>query len=201
VKRVVDVVFGAVILVALSPVMAAAALIVRLTSRGPILFRQTRSGLHGEPFEMLKFRSMRTASDESIHQAYVTQLLTADPGAQMIARKLQRDPRITRWGALMRRFSIDELPQLINVLRGEMSLVGPRPALPYEVELYNPEHLRRLDVRPGLTGLWQVSGRNMLTMIEMLELDVRYVETLSVRLDFRIICETVRVIIRGDGAA
>ena len=200
-KRFVDVVVGTAILIAVSPLLVVTALIIRLTSRGPILFRQTRIGVHGAPFEMLKFRSMRLASDVSIHQAYVTELLKAGPETQTVAHKLERDPRITRFGRLIRRFSIDELPQLFNVLRGEMSLVGPRPPLPYEVELYDPKYHRRFDVRPGLTGLWQVSGRNLVSLRTMLELDVRYVETRSLFLDFRILVQTMRVVIRGDGAA
>lgn len=200
-KRCFDVVVAAAILVVVSPVLAAALVIVRLTSRGPVLFRQTRIGLRGEPFEMLKIRSMRMGSDETIHQSHVTRLLTADPAEQLVAHKLRDDTRVTRWGSIMRRFSIDELPQLFNVLVGDMSLVGPRPPMPYEVEFYQPRYQRRFDVRPGITGLWQVSGRNKLSMHEMLELDVRYVETRSLALDLRILWRTLPATLRGDGAA
>ena len=199
-RRAVDIFLAGALIVGVSPVLAIAALAVRLTSRGPILFRQTRIGLHARPFEMLKFRSMFESSDQSIHQEYVTQLL-ADATGTTIARKLERDARITKCGAVMRRFSIDELPQLFNVLRGDMSLVGPRPPLPYEVELYDAKYLRRFDVRPGITGLWQVSGRNLLSMTEMLELDVRYVETRSLKGDLGILQRTLRVVLRGDGAS
>jgi lipopolysaccharide/colanic/teichoic acid biosynthesis glycosyltransferase len=175
---------------------------IRITGRGPILFRQERVGLHERRFVMLKFRSMRPCSDEALHREYVTTLLTSGRTEQSVqgAYKLHDDPRITAVGRVLRQWSFDELPQLLNVVRGEMSIVGPRPALPYEVDLYSDRHRRRFLVRPGITGLWQVSGRNRLTMSEMLDLDVEYVERKSLRLDLRIIAGTVPAMIRGDGA-
>jgi lipopolysaccharide/colanic/teichoic acid biosynthesis glycosyltransferase len=200
--RVVDLVLALTALVALAPLLLAVALAVRATSRGPVLFRQERVGLNGEPFMMLKFRSMYRSVSDTPHREYVTGLLNgaidgAGPGG---AYKLHRDPRVTPVGRFIRRYSLDELPQLLNVVRGEMSLVGPRPALPYEVPLYRSDHLRRFDVPPCITGLWQVSGRNKLTMTEMLDLDVEYVERKSLAVDLAILARTIPALLRKDGA-
>jgi len=175
---------------------------VRLTSRGPALFRQERVGLRGEPFTMLKFRSMVVDNDDSAHRELCTRQLLGeeDSSAEDGVYKLEDDPRVTPVGRWLRRLSLDELPQLINVVRGDMSIVGPRPALQWEVDLYRPEHLRRLAVRPGITGLWQVSGRNRLSMLEMLDLDVRYVNEWSFWEDVRILLATPSALLRGDGA-
>lgn len=203
VKRGLDVVAAALLLVLLLPTMLMIALAVRLTSRGPVLFRQERCGHGGRPFEMLKFRSMRVDCDDEVHRRYVTALLTQDAapdGGAAGVYKLTRDPRVTPLGRLLRRTSLDELPQLLNVLRGDMSLVGPRPALPWEVELYDSHHRRRLEVPPGLTGLWQVSGRSLLTMRQALELDVAYVDRCSTLLDLRILLRTPAAVCRRSSA-
>jgi lipopolysaccharide/colanic/teichoic acid biosynthesis glycosyltransferase len=202
-KRSLDVVASLLLLILLLPVLVLLALAVRLTSRGPVLFRQERVGRYGRPFVMLKFRSMRVDSDDEAHRAYVTRLLTeAVPpdGGESGVYKLARDPRITRVGALIRRTSLDELPQLINVLRGDMSLVGPRPALDWEVRLYEEGHWRRFEVVPGLTGLWQVSGRSALTMRDALDLDVRYACERRLGLDLRILLRTPRALLWHSSA-
>jgi lipopolysaccharide/colanic/teichoic acid biosynthesis glycosyltransferase len=198
-KRVLDITLATVLLVLFAPVLLVAAVLVRVTSRGPVLFRQTRVGRAGETFRMLKFRTMRDGCDEGAHRDYVRQLLAEEAEAHQGLYKLVDDPRITRVGAGLRRLSIDELPQLINVLKGDMTLVGPRPALPFEAELFpdwaNPRYL----VAPGLTGLWQVSGRNRLTMLRGLELDVEYVERRSLVIDLLILLRTVPAVL-GRGA-
>lgn len=201
-KRGLDVILSAAALLVLSPLLLILAAAVRATSPGPALFRQERVGLHGQPFVALKLRTMVVDNDDTAHRELCTrQLLGEDDAATSDgAFKLEEDPRITPLGSWLRRLSLDELPQLINVARGEMSLVGPRPGLQWEVDLYRPEHLRRLAVRPGITGLWQVSGRNQLNMLEMLDLDVRYVEEWTPALDLRIIAMTPIVLFRGDGA-
>lgn len=199
-KRLVDLTLATVALLAALPLMAAAAVAVRATGR-PVLFRQTRIGRGGRQFTLLKLRTMHAGTDDDIHRTYVTHLLDgAAPQQQDGMYKLSRDPRVTRVGAFLRRTSIDELPQLLNVLRGEMSLVGPRPALPYEVELYDERQRTRLDVKPGITGLWQISGRSELTMREALELDVVYAQEQSMLLDLRILIRTVPVVLSMRGA-
>jgi lipopolysaccharide/colanic/teichoic acid biosynthesis glycosyltransferase len=182
--------------------MILAAVLVRCTSPGPVLFRQARIGLHGQPFVMFKFRTMRDGcSDEPLRELNLAELQgNADPGTSDGIFKLENDPRVTAAGRVLRRFSIDELPQLFNVLRGEMSLVGPRPALPWEVELFTPEQRRRHECVPGITGLWQVSGRNRLSMREMLDLDLLYVERRSTLLDVRILLRTPLVVLFDIGA-
>jgi lipopolysaccharide/colanic/teichoic acid biosynthesis glycosyltransferase len=153
---------------------------------------------------MLKFRTMRVDNDDAVHRAYVTRLLTEDAppdGGVEGVYKLVHDPRITPVGRWLRLSSLDELPQLWNVLRGEMSLVGPRPALAWEVALYRPEHRRRLVVKPGLTGLWQVTGRSTLTMLQALDLDVEYVERRSLALDLALLVRTGPALLRRSTAA
>jgi lipopolysaccharide/colanic/teichoic acid biosynthesis glycosyltransferase len=201
-KRIIDVLASVTALTVASPIMLVLALLIRATSPGPALFRQERVGVAGKPFTAFKFRTMVVDNDDSAHRELCTRQLLGESDAETSdgVYKLETDPRITRVGVWLRRLSLDELPQLINVLRGEMSLVGPRPGLQWEVDLYRPEHLRRLAVRPGITGLWQVSGRNRLSMLEMLDLDVRYVEEWSPGLDLRIIATTPAVLLRGDGA-
>jgi exopolysaccharide biosynthesis polyprenyl glycosylphosphotransferase len=176
-----------------APVLAAIALAVRLDSPGPALFRQTRVGARGEEFEMLKFRTMCVDAEARLAE------LKGDAGNDVLF-KMRHDPRITRIGGLLRRYSLDELPQLINVLRGEMSLVGPRPPLPSEVAGYAADAVRRLRVQPGLTGLWQVSGRSDLSWDESLRLDLWYVDNWSLVLDLQIIFRTARAVLRGQGA-
>lgn len=201
-KRMLDVTVASSALLILSPFVVVVAALIKLTSRGPALFRQERVGLHGEHFTIFKFRTMNVDNDDSAHREIVSAQLTGanDVGTTDGIFKLEDDPRVTTVGAWLRRFSLDEVPQLINVVRREMSIVGPRPAIQMEVDLYQPRHLRRLDVRPGLTGLWQVSGRNRLSMLEMLDLDIRYVEEWSPTLDLKIIAATPGVMLRSDGA-
>ncbi len=198
-KRAFDLALGSLLLVLSSPILLVLALLVRLTSPGPALFRQTRVGGHGRTFQMYKFRTMRTGCSEQVHREYVFRLLT-DPLAQAVAAhaglyKLVDDQRVTRLGAVLRKTSLDELPQLINVVRGHMSLVGPRPMLPWEIELLGPVHRQRLNVPAGITGLWQVSGRSRLTMTEALDLDVEYVRRAGIMLDLWILVRTVFVVL------
>jgi lipopolysaccharide/colanic/teichoic acid biosynthesis glycosyltransferase len=203
VMRALDLSIAVLALIALSPLMLLIALLIPITSRGPILFRQTRVGHLGQPFVMLKFRSMLADCDDRLHRDFVTRMLTAQGGAPTAQEgrfKLSHDPRITRIGTLLRRTSLDELPQLFNVLRGEMSLVGPRPALAWEVELYQEHHHLRFSVRPGMTGLWQVRGRNLVSMDQALDLDVTYVHHRTLRLNLWILLMTLPTILRGDGA-
>jgi lipopolysaccharide/colanic/teichoic acid biosynthesis glycosyltransferase len=204
IKRLMDVMGSLVALVILSPVFVAVAAAIRLSSPGPVLFRQRRVGQHGVPFELLKFRSMHVDSDPTIHKEYVTKLVTgtADKqptnGSGQGVYKLTADPRVTRIGLLLRRSSLDELPQFINVLKGEMSLVGPRPPLWYEVEAYDLWHRRRvLEARPGITGLWQVNGRNRVNFDDMVRLDLTYAQTWTPWLDLKILLRTPIAVIEG----
>lgn len=198
-----DAALALLLLIALAPLLLAVALLVRLGDDGPALFHQERVGKHQRLFVMYKFRTMRTDTDPALHREYVTRSLTggdAPHGGEAGVYKLAKDPRVTRVGRFLRRTSIDELPQLFNVLKGDMALVGPRPALHYEIELYRPGHLRRFEVRPGITGLWQVRGRSTVPMDQALDLDVEYVRTRGVWLDLRILVRTVGVVLHGFGA-
>jgi lipopolysaccharide/colanic/teichoic acid biosynthesis glycosyltransferase len=200
--RAVDVVVAGLALAVLAPVMAFIAAVVAYTSRGPALFKQVRLGEYGRPFVMYKFRTMYVDSDDRLHREYVRWLLqepAASAGGAEGLYKLVDDPRITPVGRWLRTTSLDELPQLLNVLRGEMSLVGPRPVLPWEAELFSPRHHKRFLVRPGLTGLWQTSGRNRLTMTQALDLDVQYVEEQCLRLDLAILLRTIPVVLGRKG--
>jgi len=206
-KRAIDVVLSLVGLVTLLPLLLLIALLVKLTSRGPVLFRQQRVGRFGVPFTFLKFRSMYINNDPSIHREYVAKLISgnadvAQPGnAKAATYKIINDPRITPLGRFLRKSSLDELPQLVNVLKGDMSLVGPRPPLPYEFDRYRTWHKRRVvEVKPGITGLWQVMGRSRTTFDEMVRLDLRYVRSWSLGLDFRILLETPRAVLSAEGA-
>ena len=202
-KRGLDLGASGLALIVLSPVMAVIAFAVRWSSPGPILFRQQRIGRGGRPFMLFKFRSMDVAADEDEHRAYVSRLLRRPNGAhgtQTGARAWQpiaADRRVTRVGSFLRRSHLDELPQLLNILRGDMSLVGPRPPIPYEVELYEPWHMRRLSVLPGLTGLWQATGWGRLTFDEGVRLDVEYVDRRSFLLDVWILARTAWQILTG----
>lgn len=201
IKRAVDVVGAAVLLAVMGLPMLTISLVVRLTSPGGVLFRQQRVGMDGKTFELLKFRSMTAGASDQIHRDFMFQMLSdkaTSEGGSGNFFKVADDPRITKIGRLLRRFSLDELPQLLNVLRGDMSLVGPRPALAYEVDLYEDWQRRRLDVLPGMTGLWQVSGRSRLSPADMLRLDVHYAETWSMFTDLLIILKTIPAILRDD---
>ncbi|MGY4543808.1 exopolysaccharide biosynthesis polyprenyl glycosylphosphotransferase [Arthrobacter sp. UYNi723] len=193
-KRLFDVAGSAVLIVIASPVMAAVALLVKLDGRGPILFRQERVGIEGKHFRMLKFRSMVVDAEEQLAE------LTHQNEGSGVLFKIKNDPRITKVGGRLRRYSLDELPQLFNVLSGSMSLVGPRPPLPREVEAYEQDVRRRLLVKPGLTGLWQVSGRSSLSWQDSVRLDLYYVENWSMAGDFIILLRTVRAVFHKTGA-
>jgi lipopolysaccharide/colanic/teichoic acid biosynthesis glycosyltransferase len=199
-KRLLDIVLAASGLILMAPLMLLVAALVRSTSPGPVLFRQIRIGLHEQPFVMFKFRTMRDGCADAQHREMNLAELrgSADPGTSDGVFKLEDDPRVTAVGRFLRRFSIDELPQLFNVLRGDMSLVGPRPALPWEVEFFTPDQRRRHECVPGITGLWQVSGRNRLSMPDMLALDVLYVERRSLLLDLWILLRTPRAVLLDD---
>ena len=202
-KRLLDLALAGIGLVVLIPLLAAIWLAVRLTSPGPGVFRQERLGLHKQPFTMYKFRSMATGNSDAGHREYVrTMLLAGDEAGKRVngLYKLDGDPRVTRLGAWLRRTSLDELPQLVNVVKGEMSLVGPRPVLAWEAELFRPEAMARFEARPGLTGLWQVSGRNRLTMPQALALDVEYVRRQTLWLDLTILARTLPAQLRRGAA-
>ena len=193
-------------LVLLSPVMLITALVIKLSSPGPAIFTQTRVGQRGVPFTFYKFRSMHLDTEEGIHREYITRFINgrheeSNQGTEeQPLYKLKSDPRITWIGRIIRKTSIDELPQLFNVLKGDMSLVGPRPPLPYEVEQYQSWHLRRiLEMKPGMTGLWQVEGRSETSFDNMVRLDLRYVRTWSLTFDVRILIRTVKVVLLSGG--
>jgi exopolysaccharide biosynthesis polyprenyl glycosylphosphotransferase len=194
VKRTFDLVVGALIIVVGLPVWLVLALVIKLDSRGPVLYRQTRIGRGGEPFEMYKFRSMTDGADR------VRDQLAVDNEASGPLFKMRADPRITGVGMWLRKFSIDEFPQLLNVMRGEMSIVGPRPPLPGETGEYSSHHWRRMEVPPGMTGLWQVSGRSRLTFDEMIRLDLFYIENWSVGFDIGLILRTIPAVVFARGA-
>jgi lipopolysaccharide/colanic/teichoic acid biosynthesis glycosyltransferase len=199
-KRVMDVVLSLVLIIILAPLLLLLWCLVRSTSAGPAVFRQERMGRNMRLFTMLKLRTMYVGNHDQIHRNYVTHLMSADRPAAAGADglfKLDQDPRVTRLGTWLRRSSLDELPQLFNVLHGEMSLVGPRPVLPWEAELFEERYRPRYLVKPGITGLWQVSGRSRLTMREALELDVEYALRRSIALDLIIILRTVPAVLRG----
>jgi lipopolysaccharide/colanic/teichoic acid biosynthesis glycosyltransferase len=200
VKRLLDVVMALLLLAALLPVLGVVAMLVGLSSSGPILFKQRRLGRGGQEFWFYKFRTMVDGNDPADHRAYTHALIRGQAQPVRGAFKLADDPRVTPLGAFLRRYSIDEFPQLINVLLGHMSIVGPRPPLPYEAELYGPLEWQRLAVTPGLTGLWQVSGRSRLTFEEMIELDLEYIDRWSLWLDVLIIIRTPLAMLAGDGA-
>lgn len=195
VKRVMDVVAAATALLLLAPLFALLAMAIRLSSDGPIIFRQTRVGLQGRPFTMLKFRSMVVDAE-----ARLAELQAERDAGNDVLFKIKDDPRVTPIGRIMRRYSLDELPQFVNVLRGDMSLIGPRPPLPAEVELYEDRVNRRLLIKPGITGLWQVSGRSNLSWEDSVKLDLSYVENWSVTGDLLILLKTIRAVFRSEGA-
>lgn len=202
-KRLLDLAVAGLALLLLGPLMVAIGILVRLTSRGPAIFAQERIGQGGRPFVLHKFRTMYARAGDEAHRAYVQRLLTDEQppdGGRPGVYKLADDPRVTPLGRWLRRTSLDELPQLVDVLAGHMSIVGPRPVLGWEVELFEPRHLERFRVRPGMTGLWQVSGRSHLGMREALDLDVAYARRHSHRLDLAILARTVPVVLRGGGA-
>ena len=206
-KRVMDVAGSILALFCFLPAFLAIASAIKVTSKGPIFFRQRRIGQHGKSFVFLKFRSMQANNDAAIHREYVQKLIAGKADKQPSAEngdgvyKLTQDPRITKIGAFLRKTSLDELPQFINVLKGEMSLVGPRPPVPYEVEAYDIWHRRRLlEAKPGITGLWQVSGRSRVKFDDMVRLDLRYARTWSPWTDVKILWRTPGAVVLGNGA-
>ena len=207
IKACVDVAGSLIGLAILSPLLLLIGAGVKMTSKGPVFFRQQRIGQYGRPFTFLKFRSMHTSNNHAVHQEYVKQFIAGAANCNRATEgnkstfKLTNDPRITPLGRFLRKTSLDELPQLINVVKGDMSLVGPRPPIPYEVNCYDIWHKRRLlAVKPGITGLWQVTGRSRTTFDEMVRLDLKYGDTWSLLLDLKILLNTPRAIFSGDGA-
>lgn len=209
-KRVMDIVGSGLLLLVLSPILGAVALLIKLTSKGPVIFEQERLGQFGKRFKIRKFRTMYVDNDSKIHREYVQSFITGkgkaekDDDANIVepaVYKITDDPRVTPVGKFLRKTSLDEFPQFWNVVRGEMSLVGPRPPLPYEFEVYDLWHRRRvLEVKPGVTGLWQVMGRSRTCFDDMVRLDLRYSQHWSIWLDLKILLATPRAVFLGDGA-
>lgn len=201
-KRIFDLIGAVIGLILSGPIILVIAILIKFTSKGPILFKQTRIGKNGKPFTYYKFRTMYTDFSKERQNEYVQKLIGGELGEKVgnIIYKLSKDPRITPIGRFLRKTSLDELPQLFNVLKGDMSLVGPRPALPYELEFYNDWHKERLKVKPGITGLWQVSGKSMTTFNEMIKLDIMYIKNQSLFFDIKIIIKSIFFIFINKGA-
>lgn len=199
-KRLFDLAVAGLLLLVLSPLLILVSIVIKLTSRGPVLFRQARVGYLGEPFTMLKFRSMVCGTDDHALREQIRREMARECVAARGSFKLPVDHRVTSIGRWIRRTSVDELPQLINVIRGEMSLVGPRPCLQWEHELFEPEFRRRVEVPPGVSGLWQTNGRSTVDTRQMLALDLKYLECRDFKLDVSICFQTLSVVARGDGA-
>jgi exopolysaccharide biosynthesis polyprenyl glycosylphosphotransferase len=203
VKRIVDIVLAAAGIIMLSPFLVVVAIAIKLSSPGPVLFSQTRIGKDGQPFEFYKFRSMHVANDDGKHKAYVQQFIKQNKASSeksdIKVFKITDDPRIFKFGKFIRKTSIDEFPQLYNVIKGDMSLVGPRPCLPYEWECYEEWHKRRLDIMPGCTGIWQALGRSSVSFEEMIILDLYYRSNMQLWLDIKIVLQTFPVIFLGKG--
>ncbi len=202
VKRAMDLFFSALVLVGGAPLFLFLALAVKCSSRGPVFFRQTRLGKNGIPFTFYKFRTMHHNNDESVHRSFAQSFINGKMESHQGGRvfKMISDPRVTRIGTFLRQSSLDELPQFWNILKGEMSLVGPRPPIHYELDHYQDWHKDRLKAKPGLTGLWQVSGRSRVPFDEMVMLDLHYITHWSLAMDLRIIFKTIPVLLKGDGA-
>jgi len=205
VKRAFDIVAVLAASIVLLPVCLVIAVLVKRSSPGPVLFVQERLGRNGRPFRFYKFRSMRHDADDAIHRQFAAMFINGDEdgcrasNGGKVGFKLEEDPRVTPIGRWLRRTSLDELPQLLNILKGDMSLVGPRPPIAYEIENYQPWHLERLKVTPGLTGLWQVMGRSQVSFDEMVHLDLHYINHWTLLLDLRILLRTIPVVVRGTG--
>jgi lipopolysaccharide/colanic/teichoic acid biosynthesis glycosyltransferase len=206
-KRGVDILGSIIGIVIFMPVMLITALAIKVTSPGPVIFKQIRLGKQGTPFTFYKFRSMHVNTDDQIHRNYIRDFIKGhhekvnQGDAEEPLFKIKFDPRITRIGRFIRKTSIDELPQFFNVLKGDMSLVGPRPPLPYEAEKYEPWHLRRiLEMKPGITGLWQVEGRSKTGWDDTVRLDIRYIQNWSLLIDLKILLKTVKVVLKCRGA-
>jgi lipopolysaccharide/colanic/teichoic acid biosynthesis glycosyltransferase len=205
-KRALDVVGSIAALILLSPLFLIVAALIKLTSPGPVIFRQQRIGQGGVPFTFYKFRSMRVGNDDRVHREFVASLIDGKPTSGEVAGaggqfKMKADPRVTRIGRFIRKTSIDEIPQFWNVLKGDMSLVGPRPPVPYEADRYKAWHRRRIfDLKPGLTGIWQVEGRSRVSFDDMVRMDLRYLRESSLSFDLKILVKTVSVVVFCEGA-
>lgn len=204
-KRLLDILFPLLILVPLCFIIVVVAILIRLDSEGPVFYRQKRIGLNGEEFTLYKLRTMYLHNDDSLHRKAVAKYISGEKlsgdGTGNISYKLTEDPRVTRVGRFLRKTSLDELPQFFNVLHGEMSLVGPRPPLPYEVEVYSPHDWLRLSGKPGLTGIWQVYGRSRTTFQSMVQMDIEYLQQQSLWEDLKLIVLTVPVVFLARGGA
>jgi lipopolysaccharide/colanic/teichoic acid biosynthesis glycosyltransferase len=198
-KTCIDLIGACLLLLVFAPVMVAIAVLIKLDSSGPVLFRQRRVGQGGRTFLLYKFRTMYDGADTSVHERHIRSFIKMR-GSGVPALKLPNDSRVTKLGRIMRKSSLDELPQLFNVLRGELSLVGPRPPIPYEVQEYEEWQLQRLQVKPGITGLWQVTGRSRVSFSDMVSLDMKYIEEQSLILDLWILLRTIPAVISGKGA-
>ena len=198
-KRAIDVAGTFTALLVLSPLFLTVSVLIKMTSPGPVFFKQKRLGQFGKEFTFLKFRSMYVDSDATIHKEYIGNLIDRKVVSTGIY-KIQKDPRVTPLGRFLRKSSLDELPQFINVLKGEMSLVGPRPAIRYEVERYSAWHCRRVEGKPGITGEWQVNGRSRTTFDEMVRMDLRYIRNQSIWIDLKILLKTPFAVLSGNGA-
>src|SRR5574341_107899 len=204
-KRASALAIAALALILLAPLWLLIALLIKLDSRGPVFYKQERVGMDGRVFLFYKFRTMHAGTDDARHREFQRKYIKGEPESNLgdevrPAYKLRGDERVTRLGKLLRKTSLDELPQLFNVLRGDMSVVGPRPPIPYEVESYELWHRKRLDMKPGITGLWQVSGRNRLPFDEMVRMDLYYIENWSLLLDLKILLQTLPVMWGGEDA-
>ena len=200
-KRLFDVFIAVLMLIVAAPIMLIVAIAIKLDSNGPVIFRQTRIGKNHQPFTFYKFRSMYTKNDASVHQQFVKNLINGSSADTSSATyKLTCDKRITRVGCFIRKTSLDELPQLFNVIKGDMSMVGPRPPIPYEVAEYKEWHHRRLAVAPGITGLWQVQGRSLVSFDDMVKMDIAYAEKRSLTLDVALLAQTIPAVLSGRGA-
>jgi lipopolysaccharide/colanic/teichoic acid biosynthesis glycosyltransferase len=206
IKRAFDLVVSVSLLVAFFPLFLFIALMIKVFSPGPVMFKQVRAGRFGREFTMCKFRTMKLQTDDSIHREYATKLITgeeleySDRRSDAKVFKMTRDPRVTPFGWVLRRTSLDELPQLLNVVAGDMSVVGPRPPIFYELNHYKEWHRKRLRVKPGLTGLWQVSGRSSVPFDEMVLLDLYYIDHWSLKTDLEIVLKTIPAVLSGEGA-
>ncbi len=198
-KRLMDIIVSLVMFVVFMPLFVIVSILIKLTSKGPVFYRQIRFGKDGKPFIFLKFRSMYNNSDHSIHEKYVEDYMNGN-GNNGGIYKINHDKRITPLGRIIRKTSIDELPQLINVLKGDMSIVGPRPPIHYEYNMKKEIQKNRLKVKPGITGLWQIRGRSNVPFVDMVKMDLKYIRTSSLILDTLIMFETVYIIFNGKGA-
>jgi lipopolysaccharide/colanic/teichoic acid biosynthesis glycosyltransferase len=203
VKRALDIAIALALIVVFGPLMLLIAAGILLSSPGPIFYRQIRIGKNGKQYPMLKFRSMQVKNNPDLHREYVQKLIRENLSPSSVnsfSLKMNKDPRITGLGKYLRKFSLDELPQFFNVLGGEMSIVGPRPSLPYEYELYTDWHKKRLSVNPGITGLWQVTAHNSVSFEEMVQIDINYIQSMNLWMDLKIILLTPIEMIRGKGS-